>query len=145
MNLTDKHIALLSLCVDPTRSSQSRERGPGHSRSPIEFFIDTTGVLRAAHAPRDAHWHSISKVSRTLSPKHSGSSRVHDSSWRCKGGCLALRHRRPLTPPYPNTHSHPLPVPLQRQQPSPLGPTTPSICAAMNSVRSCTSKFIFLL
>lgn len=44
-----------------------------------------------------------------LSPEHSRSSQVFHSFWRCKGGRLVLRHRRPLTQPYPNAYSHPLP------------------------------------
>jgi DDB1- and CUL4-associated factor 11 len=67
--------------------------------SPKVFFIDTSGALCAR-----ASGHALDVESQAII--HSFPLRV---TTLFTDGRLVLRHRRPLTQPYPNAYSHPLP------------------------------------
>ena len=78
-----------------------------HSRSLKEFFIDTNGALCARSS---GHALDVEGEPSYFPQSIPGARRsTTHSSWRYKGGRLVLRHRRPLTRPYPNPHSHPPP------------------------------------
>src|SRR5260370_30471498 len=78
--------------------------GVHHSPSAKVFFIDTNGVLcaRASGHALDVEGQSFPSSTYLLPEYITIHLCVTD-------GRLVLRHRRPLTQPYPNAYSHPLP------------------------------------
>ncbi len=78
--------------------------GVHHSPSAKVFFIDTNGVLcaRASGHALDVEGQSFPSSTYLLPEYITIHLCVTD-------GRLVLRHRRPMTQPYPNAYSHPLP------------------------------------